>query len=294
MFLILLVTDCSKNANNTDANQDGSAITGNAVDEAPENCRLSNESDCRPIEIRRGEQENEEANKTQENAKKTINISEESLLLNCEPGWKCVEKKYRAYQYSNCSWVSIEFCVYGCNESICRAAPICKLNSFKCNNDMLMKCSEEGYEWKANESCDYRCENGICIGKNETAQTNATNSTNTTQGHNFITDNCMSVLNFNYAPAGNNLSNEYFALKNSCSYQIDMSSWTAKDNSTHVYTFPSFNLGDASQVTIVTGSGINNATTLYWGSGIAIWNNNGDTLYLNTSNGTSVLVYSYP
>lgn len=307
----LLLVACSKNA--LQKNVDGNAeITGNAVEDSKENCRLSNESDCTPIEIKRGEPENEETNKTQENSNiekasnKTIIVSEEDFVLtNCTESWKCVEKKYRAYQYTNCSWSSIEFCIYGCNESICRTAPICKLNSFKCDNDVLMTCGEDGYEWKVNESCDYRCENGACIDKNETL-TNATNltntanltnttaSTDTTQGNNFMLDSCMSVLNFNYAPAGNNLSNEYFTLKNSCSYSIDMSGWTAKDNSNHVYTFPSFNLGDAAQVSIVTGSGTGNSTTLYWGRSSAVWNNDGDTLYLNASNGTSVLIYSYP
>lgn len=308
IIFILLVIGCSKNTNK---NANEQTITGSVVENSQENCRLSNESDCRPIEIRRGEQENEEADNAQEtanvekNINKTINLSKEIVLSNCTESWKCVETNYRAYQYSNCSWISIEHCIYGCKNDTCNPPPICKPNSLKCNNDLLMKCSKDGSEWQDNESCDYHCENGICIGKNETItnatnlnnatnSTNVVNSTNTTQVNNFISDNCINVLNFNYAPAGNNLSEEYFTLKNSCSYQIDMSGWTAKDNSTHVYTFPSFNLGNAAQVTIITGSGSNNPTTLYWGSGIAIWNNGGDTLYLNTSNGTSVLIYSYP
>ena len=93
--------------------------------------------------------------------KKTINISEEIGLSNCEQGWKCVEAKYRAYQFSNCSWTSIEFCVYGCKNGLCNPPPICKLNSLKCDNDNVVKC-EDGYEWKMNESCDYQCQNGIC------------------------------------------------------------------------------------------------------------------------------------
>ena len=309
LLLVLFLAGCSKSTNqsNIDAKTE---ITGSVIEDSKENCRFANESDCRPIEIRRGDAENEEANYTENvnlenNTKKIINISEEILLSNCTEGWKCVEKNYRAYQFSNCSWISVEFCVYSCRDGTCTPTLICKPNSLKCNSDAVMKCSEDGSEWQDNESCDYHCENGICLNKNDTItnstnltntsnSTNIINSTNTTQGYNFISDNCISVLNFNYAPAGNNLSEEYFTLKNSCSYQIDMSGWTAKDNSTHVYTFPSFNLGNAAQVTIFTGSGSNTPTTLYWGSGIAIWNNNGDALYLNTSNGASVLIYSYP
>ena len=298
--ILFLLSGCQKNAAQNGIDEKNE-ITGNVIEDSKENCRLVNESDCSPIEIRKGEAENDDTNNTanaENDGKKTINISEEAELSDCEQGWKCVEPRYRAYQFSNCSWASIEFCVYGCKNGLCNAPLACKPNSLKCDNDNLVKC-EDGYEWKLNESCDYQCQNGICVSKNETATnttglTNATNSTNTTQGHDFLSDNCISVLNFNYAPAGNNLSQEYFTLKNSCSYQIDMSSWTAKDNSTHVYTFPSFNLDNAAQVKVVTGSGTNDQATLYWGSGIAIWNNNGDSLYLNTSNGTLVLVYSYP
>ena len=310
IFLILLVVGCSKNTNNGNE-QDEPSVTGDVINEAPENCRLNNESDCSPIEIRRGEQESEEDGnqETEDNIKKIINASEAYLLLNtsnaskdflslnCEEGWKCVEKKHRAYQYTNCSWSSIEFCVYGCNESVCRAAPICKSNSFKCSNDVLMKCEGDGYEWKVNESCDYRCENGVCIGKNETVQTNTTNSTNSSQGNNFISDNCISVLDFNYAPAGNNLSNEYFTLKNSCSYSVGIISWTAKDDTTintHIFTFPVFNLDVNAELSIHTGNGTNTSTDLYFRKNSAVWNNDKDTLYMDTANGTSVLVCPYP
>lgn len=293
-FLILLIIGCSKSSNKDGIEQEKSSITGSVIEDTKENCRLSNESDCRPIEIRRGEAENEEINNTGEAASVrgtlnyTINLSEKILLSDCQEGWKCVEKNYRAYQYPNCSWISIEYCVYGCKNGTCKPAPICKLNSLKCDNDNVVKC-EDGYGWMLNESCDYQCLDGICIGKNETIQINTTNSTNSTQGHDFISDNCMSVSKYNLT--GNNATDEYFMLKNSCSYTIDMTSWTASDNvANHVYTFPSFNLASSVEVTIITGTGNNNLTTLYWGRGSAVWNNGGDTLYLNTSNSTSVLI----
>lgn len=297
--ILFLLIGCSKNQKNTDEKNE---ITANAVEESQENCRLSDENDCRPIEIKKGEAETEKANTTQEimktpQAQNKTNLSEEDFVsLYCQESWKCVQANYRAYQFSNCSWNSIEYCVYGCKNDSCKPVPVCKQNSLKCDKDNLMVCYD-GYEWKLNESCDYKCENSICISKNETianaTNSSTTNSTNTTQGNNFIADNCISVISFNY-DTGNNASNESFTLKNSCSYAIDMSSWTAKDSSTHAYTFPSFNLGNAAQVIIVTGSGSDNSTTLYWGSGSPVWNNGGDTLYLNTSNSTSVLIYSYP
>lgn len=283
--LLLLLSGCSKSINQGNSDEK-SGITGRVIEDATENCRLSNESDCSPIEIRRGEQENEEDNNMQENAQetadvkektdKTINISEEPVLSNCEAGWMCVEAKYRAYKSSNCSWDSIEYCIYGCKNDTCNSAPICKSNSLKCDNDNVLKC-EDGYEWTLNESCGYQCENGICISENETAQ-------NTTD----VSYDCINVLKYNLT--GNKSTDEYFTLKNSCSYQIDMGGWTASDNANHVYTFPSFNLANNGEVTIVTGGGVNSQTTLYWGRGSAVWNNGGDTLYLNSSNGASVLI----
>jgi len=301
--LLFLLIGCSKRINEN--NSDGNEMTASVIEDSKENCRFANESDCRPIEIRKGEAENEEMNNTQEAASagrisnNTINLSEEVLLSNCEEGWKCVEKNYRAYQYINCSWISIEHCIYGCNNGTCSPPPICKLNSLKCTNDNVVKC-EDGYGWALNESCDYECQDGVCIGKNETIQinttnlnntTNSNNATNTTTQNNFISDNCMSVSKYNLT--GNNATDEYFTLKNSCTYSIDMTGLTASDNvANHIFTFSNFNLVSNNEVTVVTGRGTNSTTTLYWGRGSAVWNDPGDTLYLNTSNGTSILIKS--
>ncbi|MBI2658837.1 lamin tail domain-containing protein [Candidatus Woesearchaeota archaeon] len=303
MLLVLLVLSCSK-IQNEGSEQEIQSITGSAV-ESQESCRLSDESDCRPIEIRRGEPENEEVEETdavQETAtaasainltvnETAENITVQSLLstaLICEAGWKCIKGSHIAYQEANCSWHSIEKCIYGCNENStenkCRQAPICKINSLKCEDDNLMICGEEGYKWVLNKSCDRECEDSAC-----TEDAAAANASNNTAQNDFIADNCMDVLKYNLT--GINPSDEYFTLKNSCPYSIDMTNWTAKDNASnpHVYTFPSFNFAGNGEVTIITGSGTNTQTTLYWGSGSAVWNNNGDTLYLVTSNGTSVL-----
>lgn len=304
--ILFLLVGCSKSL--SQKNIEASEITASVIEDSRESCRLGNESDCSPIEIRRGETENQQNSSVQETANfaKAPNTTaalplENINLLNCQEGRKCVEKNYRAYQFSNCTWISIEYCIYGCKDGECMPAPICKLKSFKCDKDNLMICLD-GYGWGMNQSCDYKCESGQCINATPANSTNSvnntnssasSNSTNATQPNDFISDNCISVINFDY-DTGNNEGNESFTLKNSCSYTIDMSSWTAKDNSNHVYTFPIFVLGDAAQVSILTGFGTDNSTTLHWGRGSPVWNNAADTLYLNISNGTSVLVYSYP
>ena len=295
--LLFLLIACSKNINENDT--DGNEVTSSVIEDAKENCRFANESDCRPIEITRVEQTEEEASE-EISAAESFNITDKpeynitlqnltSLSLACEAGWKCIEGRYIAYQEANCSWHSLERCIHGCNEneSICRTGPICKVKSLKCENDNLMICGEEGYKWLLNKSCNKDCENNICT---EDLPINATQN-------DFISDNCLSVLNFNYAPAGNNLSQEHFTLKNSCSYSVDISGWTARDNATtlHIFTFPVFNLQVNAELSVHTGNGTNTSTDLYFRKKSPVWNDDGgDTLYLNTSNGTSVLICPYP
>ena len=299
-MLVLFLIGCSQNQG--DAGQD--EITGSVIEEPSETCRFSDQSDCSPIEITRVEPTEEEETGDEISVAESINITDKpeenttiqnitNLALACEAGWKCIEGRYIAYQEANCSWHSLERCIHGCNEneSICRTGPICKVKSLKCENDNLMICGEEGYKWLLNESCENECENNACIAStalNLTSNNTANNATNGTIQNDFIADNCISVLKYNLT--GVNLTDEYFTLKNSCSYSIGLGGWTAKDDANHVYTFPSFNLVNNWEVTVITGTGSNNPTTLYWGRGSAVWNNGGDTLYLNASNGTSVLI----
>ncbi len=49
----------------------------------------------------------------------------------------------------------------------------------------------------------------------------------------------------------------------------------------HTYQFPaSFTLKAKTTVTLYTGKGTNTATKLFWGKGVYVWNNEGDTAYL--------------
>ena len=118
---------------------------------------------------------------------------------------------------------------------------------------------------------------------------------------NYIQDECLSVDFFHFNAAGDdnyNLNDEYLVLENSCPYEIDMQDWTIKDeSSSHLYTFSDFKFKAESQVTVFSGFGKNSNSELYWGrsSGdyAAIWNNNGDTLFLRDNEGNLVLTESY-
>jgi micrococcal nuclease len=111
---------------------------------------------------------------------------------------------------------------------------------------------------------------------------------------------CTGILYFHWNAEGNdcyNLNDEYVTFKNSCSKSIDMTGWTVKDEANHIYTFPDFSLAGGATVTLYTGAGKDTTTELYWDSSgyqcNAIWNNDGDTLYLRDTSGNLVISYSY-
>jgi competence protein ComEC len=112
---------------------------------------------------------------------------------------------------------------------------------------------------------------------------------------------CISISQLNSDAEGNdcdNLNGEYVVINNSCSHPCNLTGWTVKDNSSrNSYLFPSFFLQNNSLASLYTGCGTDTATQLYWcSSGYAcnaVWNNDGDTLYMIDSQGSSVLNYSY-
>jgi len=222
------------------------------------------------------------------------NKSDLNLSL-CASGWKCVETKYRGYQLSDCSWNSSERCDYKCEDGLCKSPTFCVPNSLKCFDKELKKCDENGSKWMTKESCTDDCSDGACIYASGSAGSNQ--NPNETQQMDYIKDRCINVTNFNSDANGtdnsSNLNDEYLTLKNRCSYLITMTNWTATDAANHVFTFPSFDLSNNAEVSVRTGSGINTLSDIYWGRGSHVWNNGGDTLYLNSLNGTLILSCSY-
>ncbi len=117
----------------------------------------------------------------------------------------------------------------------------------------------------------------------------------------YIQDNCIYIDDFHFNAAGDdnyNLNDEYVAFGNNCTYSINMTSWTVKDESaSHNYTIPTFTFSGNSRFTLYSGQGKNTNTELYWGRTqgqyAAIWNNDGDTLFLRDSAGNLVLTESY-
>ena len=92
-----------------------------------------------------------------------------------------------------------------------------------------------------------------------------------------------------------NLNEEYVRLRNLGDLAVDMTGWVLKDASaSHRYAFPAgFLLAAGLEVRIYSGCGTDTPNSLYWCSGGAIWNNDGDTAFVLDQNGNTVVYQDY-
>jgi len=112
---------------------------------------------------------------------------------------------------------------------------------------------------------------------------------------------CIKIERFHWNAKGNdckNLNDEYVVFKNECKHDCNISGWKVRDNSSrNEFVFPEVTLPGGSEATLYSGCGLNSRTKLYWCNKghkcNAVWDNEGDTLYLRDSNGALVLYYSY-
>jgi micrococcal nuclease len=109
-------------------------------------------------------------------------------------------------------------------------------------------------------------------------------------------DFCIGIHSFNYNAAGNdneNLNSEYVTFRNKCTEPVSVAGWVLKDSAGNTFTFPGVTVQNKSTITVRTGSGADSEADLFWGSDIAVWNNNGDTLLLWDSAGNLLLNHTY-
>ena len=86
-----------------------------------------------------------------------------------------------------------------------------------------------------------------------------------------------------------NLNGEWVRLANRGDGAVLLAGWTISDrNSVEPYRFPAFLLRPGSSVTIYTGSGEMNTTSLYMGRSGPLWGNNGDEAILRDGSGTVI------
>jgi endonuclease YncB( thermonuclease family) len=88
---------------------------------------------------------------------------------------------------------------------------------------------------------------------------------------------------------GSTLNDEWVEFDNVGDSDQDMTGWSVEDEAGHHYDFPdSYTITSGGTCRLHTGDGTDSSTDgdLYWGSGSAIWNNSGDTVYLYDDSGS--------
>jgi hypothetical protein len=100
----------------------------------------------------------------------------------------------------------------------------------------------------------------------------------------------ISAVQFN-APGDDtkNLNGEWVRLTNRGDGAVLLTSWTLSDRgSTEPYRLPAFLLLPGSSVTVYTGSGVLNDTSLFMGRAGPLWGNSGDLATLRDGSGNII------
>jgi micrococcal nuclease len=86
---------------------------------------------------------------------------------------------------------------------------------------------------------------------------------------------------------------EYIVIENQGDRALNMTGWTVSDEANRRYLIPNFVLAPKARVTLYTGLGKNTDTNLFWGSRTAVWNDDGDTVFIKDAAGSLMLVHFY-
>ncbi|MCG2718669.1 MAG: lamin tail domain-containing protein [Nanoarchaeota archaeon] len=108
-------------------------------------------------------------------------------------------------------------------------------------------------------------------------------------------DLCLTLTTFNYDAESVdefNLNDEFVVFRNICRVSIDLTGWTIEDSG-EMYIFPEFTIGPEASVKIYSGSGEDSISDLYWNSEIAIWDDDGGSLYLRNPNGNLIIKHNF-
>lgn len=101
------------------------------------------------------------------------------------------------------------------------------------------------------------------------------------------------ISEISYNPPGRDVESEFVTIQNDTASAVNLNHFTLRDIAHHVFTFPTFTLQSGFSVKIWTKAGTNNPENLFWGHGLAIWNNTGDTAILKDQNGNDVARFTY-
>ena len=84
------------------------------------------------------------------------------------------------------------------------------------------------------------------------------------------------------------LDAEWFTVRNTGTRTVNLSGWTVRDASNHVYRFGTFYVKAGYSVRVHTGKGTNTSANRYWGRGWYVWNNTGDKATMRNAAGTFI------
>jgi micrococcal nuclease len=92
-----------------------------------------------------------------------------------------------------------------------------------------------------------------------------------------------------------NLNEEWVRFTNTGTESLDLTGWrVADESSSHRYQFSDLTLAPGASVTLHTGCGSDTDTERYWcNKDSAVWNNGGDTVFLQDPNGNTVVAETY-
>ncbi|PIN93148.1 hypothetical protein COU54_04245 [Candidatus Pacearchaeota archaeon CG10_big_fil_rev_8_21_14_0_10_31_24] len=139
-------------------------------------------------------------------------------------------------------------------------------------------------------SYGYSCQDGACV--NMTPKSQPTNDCSS----------CLKLTEWNYDSEGNDCENpegEFVEFLNGCSYECSLSDWKIRDQIGHEYKFNNFLVNANSKFKVYDGHGDDSNLELYWNNHgtydvcPAIWNNDGDEIFLYDSIGKLILKDRY-
>ena len=98
-------------------------------------------------------------------------------------------------------------------------------------------------------------------------------------------------------PAGDDnrvLADEFICFVNRGDAPVDLKGWLVHDEGRNSeYTFRALTLAPGATVKLHTGKNSNGPEDVYWGKNQAVWNNDGDTVYLYDATGAMVDQWKY-
>lgn len=109
-------------------------------------------------------------------------------------------------------------------------------------------------------------------------------------------DSAISLRTIQYTGEGSdheNPNNEWVEFENTGDGAVNLRGWRVEDDANHEYRFGEVTLQPGDTVRLYTGKGSNTDSEVYWGSGRAIWNDNGDTVYLWNDDGELIVEFEY-